>query len=315
MRCIQLACTWGFSTRVCRRSSGCSQRQRETAWAGSGTSENGQQPCRERRCPQRKPSALPHLLWCCGGAGGRCEPLRLQPEAAAWKKAPRDGDPRLSVPGAEPFPRRMRGQGPPAGRAHLPRAAPPPVLPRTAAEQPRPGPPEEEAVRRRPPSTSGFPAQPQPAALGRSAGPEPRRAAMAPRRRRGLAAAGSLLPLLCALLRAAADTSTGRVGLAAGAGAGAGGRARPGGPLRRAGPGGSGSARPAVPQPGTGCRGPRKPGGGLCAVLARGRAGKLWGSGCPAPPRPAVAPSPRLGAAARQKPSRLSCRPSSCPLS
>ncbi|KAM6194347.1 matrix metalloproteinase-24 [Sarcoramphus papa] len=33
---------------------------------------------------------------------------------------------------------------------------------------------------------------------------------MAPRRRRGLAAAGSLLPLLCALLRAAADTSTGR---------------------------------------------------------------------------------------------------------
>ncbi|KAK2520586.1 hypothetical protein Q9233_011222 [Columba guinea] len=36
---------------------------------------------------------------------------------------------------------------------------------------------------------------------------------MAPRRRRGLAAAGSLLPLLCALLRAAADTSPGRVWL------------------------------------------------------------------------------------------------------
>ncbi|XP_061865025.1 matrix metalloproteinase-24-like [Colius striatus] len=33
---------------------------------------------------------------------------------------------------------------------------------------------------------------------------------MAPRRRRGWAAPGSLLPLLCALLRAAADTSTGR---------------------------------------------------------------------------------------------------------
>ncbi|XP_065706239.2 matrix metalloproteinase-24-like [Patagioenas fasciata] len=36
---------------------------------------------------------------------------------------------------------------------------------------------------------------------------------MAPRRRRGLAAAGSLLPLLCALLRAAAATSPGRVWL------------------------------------------------------------------------------------------------------
>ncbi|XP_074013703.1 fibrous sheath-interacting protein 2 [Numenius arquata] len=34
---------------------------------------------------------------------------------------------------------------------------------------------------------------------------------MAARRRRGLAAAGSLLPLLCALLRVAADTSTGRL--------------------------------------------------------------------------------------------------------
>lgn len=62
--------------------------------------------------------------------------------------------------------------------------------------------------------------------------------------RRALGAAGPLLPLLCALLRAAADTSTGRVG-------------------PRAGPGGAVSAT-AVP-------GPR------CALGVSGWAGKLGG--------------------------------------
>lgn len=97
-------------------------------------------------------------------------------------------------------------------------------------------------------------------AAGPERWPEPRRAAMAPRRRRGLAAAGSLLPLLCALLRVAADTSTGRVGLGAG-----------GGP----GPGGSAGRR------GRRCRswarGTGEPGAGLCAVSDRGRAGRLRG--------------------------------------
>lgn len=115
---------------------------------------------------------------------------------------------------------------------------------------------------------AAFQLRPPRAAAARAAGPErwpeARRAAMAPRRCRGLAAAGSLL--LCALLRAAADTSTGRVGV----------RARGPGP-GRAGPGwgaeGSGAALgPVVPR-----LGGERAGGGLGsgAAAARPRCARL----------------------------------------
>lgn len=122
------------------------------------------------------------------------------------------------------------------------------------------------------------------AAAARAAGPErcpePRRAAMAPRRRWGLAAAGSLLPLLCALLRAAADTSTGRVG--AGRVAGGNGAALPGGR--------------GVPRPGAGWGVAGGGPGGAPETSAR------FCSGLPAGIAPAAAPGP---AAPRASPPAL----------
>lgn len=122
------------------------------------------------------------------------------------------------------------------------------------------------------------------AVAARAAGPErcpePRRAAMAPRRRRGLAAAGSLLPLLCALLRAAADTSTGRVG--AGRVAGGNGAALPGGR--------------GVPRPGAGWGVAGGGPGGAPETSAR------FCSGLPAGIAPAAAPGP---AAPRASPPAL----------
>lgn len=185
-------------------------------------------------------------------ARGHCRPLRLS-HARSQRRgsgtSPEGRGPRLLGPAASP----SRGGSPPGCSS---------PLPGPSAGQRRPA--EEEAVRRLLP----LPAPARSRSPRRWAGalPGAPSAAMAPRRRRGLAAAGSLLPLLCALLRAAADTSPGRVGLRAGLG-----------PARAALRGGEAAGAGA----GTGVPGPGKPGAGLCVALARGRAGKRGGQRLP----------------------------------